>query len=134
MVEPSKRAGAFGFLTGIFSASHALGNICSRFLPENWIFQVSLVELFIFSRIILLIILLSFASFSLQVLDHVFFFQVSVVLSVLSVLYMKLYLVETVQRAPSAPCQRLTLSSLVVGLPKQRWNCMKENISIIKNR
>ncbi|KAK2973944.1 hypothetical protein RJ640_001412 [Escallonia rubra] len=42
VVENSKRAAVFSWITGLFSASHVLGNILARFLPEEYIFEVSI--------------------------------------------------------------------------------------------
>ncbi|XP_051120003.1 uncharacterized protein LOC127243844 isoform X2 [Andrographis paniculata] len=42
VVEDSKRAVAFSWITGLFSASHVVGNILARFLPEDYIFEVSI--------------------------------------------------------------------------------------------
>ncbi|CAL9166522.1 unnamed protein product [Musa hybrid cultivar] len=42
VIEVRKRSAAFGWITGLFSAAHVLGNILARFLPEGWIFEVSI--------------------------------------------------------------------------------------------
>lgn len=42
VVESSKRAATFSWITGLFSVSHVLGNVLARFLPERYIFEVSI--------------------------------------------------------------------------------------------
>ncbi|XP_042446423.1 hippocampus abundant transcript-like protein 1 [Zingiber officinale] len=46
VIEVGKRSAAFGWITGLFSAAHVLGNIFARFLPEGWIFEAC-VNLFV---------------------------------------------------------------------------------------
>ncbi|GFP94150.1 hippocampus abundant transcript-like protein 1 [Phtheirospermum japonicum] len=45
VIDDSKRAAAFSCITGLFSASHVVGNILARFLPEGYIFEVSIAML-----------------------------------------------------------------------------------------
>ncbi|CAK8573060.1 unnamed protein product [Lathyrus sativus] len=45
VVSENKRAAVFSWITGLFSASHVLGNVLARFLPQNYIFLVSIVLL-----------------------------------------------------------------------------------------
>ncbi|KAI5399641.1 uncharacterized protein LOC127092346 [Lathyrus oleraceus] len=45
VVNENKRAAVFSWITGLFSASHVLGNVLARFLPQNYIFLVSIVLL-----------------------------------------------------------------------------------------
>ncbi|KEH43443.1 hippocampus abundant transcript-like protein [Medicago truncatula] len=42
VVNENKRAAVFGWITGLFSASHVVGNVLARFLPQNYIFVVSI--------------------------------------------------------------------------------------------
>ncbi|CAK9313370.1 unnamed protein product [Citrullus colocynthis] len=45
VVQESRRAAVFGWITGLCSASHVVGNLLARFLPEKYIFLVSIVLL-----------------------------------------------------------------------------------------
>ncbi|XP_008456592.2 uncharacterized protein LOC103496503 [Cucumis melo] len=45
IVQESRRAAVFGWITGLCSASHVVGNLLARFLPEKYIFVVSIVLL-----------------------------------------------------------------------------------------
>ncbi|PSR98778.1 Hippocampus abundant transcript-like protein [Actinidia chinensis var. chinensis] len=42
VVNESKRAAVISWITGLFSASHVIGNVLARFLPEDYIFEVSI--------------------------------------------------------------------------------------------
>ncbi|GKC48081.1 hippocampus abundant transcript-like protein protein 1 [Tanacetum coccineum] len=42
IVDNRKRAAVFSWITGLFSASHVVGNLLARFLPEEYIFEVSI--------------------------------------------------------------------------------------------
>ncbi|KAM7467820.1 hypothetical protein LguiB_015382 [Lonicera macranthoides] len=39
IIDNSKRPAVFSWITGLFSASHVLGNLLARFLPEEYIFE-----------------------------------------------------------------------------------------------
>ncbi|CAO2828435.1 unnamed protein product [Amaranthus hypochondriacus] len=56
VIEDSKRAAVFSWITGLFSASHVLGNVLARFLPEQYIFAVS-IALLIFCPVYMLFLL-----------------------------------------------------------------------------
>lgn len=94
VVEGSERAAAFGYITGLFSASHVLGNLLARFLPEDYIFEVS------------------------------------IFLLVCSTVYMKIFLVETVSKAPEQDQHQLC-SAMLLGVFRDRWNSMKEAVTVV---
>lgn len=56
IVDNRKRAAVFSWITGLFSASHVVGNLLARFLPEEYIFEVS-IALLIFCPVYMAIFL-----------------------------------------------------------------------------
>nr|TKS17077.1 hypothetical protein D5086_0000019080 [Populus alba] len=50
IIKEENRATAFSWITGFFSASHVVGNLLARFLPEKYIFVVS-IALLIFGSV-----------------------------------------------------------------------------------
>ncbi|KAJ3691254.1 hypothetical protein LUZ61_020418 [Rhynchospora tenuis] len=97
VVEPNKRAVVYGWMTGLLSAFHVLGNFLARFLPQAWIFQVS------------------------------------IALLIVSFIYMKIFLVETLTLEPQISGQHLPGSTIILDALKKRWSSMKDNVLIVKN-
>ncbi|KAI4370701.1 hypothetical protein MLD38_019022 [Melastoma candidum] len=56
VVDTRKRSIAFAWITGFLSASHVMGNVFARFLPEKYIFSVS-VCLLVFASLYMLLFL-----------------------------------------------------------------------------
>ncbi|KAI3507056.1 hypothetical protein L1887_21796 [Cichorium endivia] len=56
IVDNRKRVAVFSWITGLFSASHVVGNLLARFLPEEYIFEVS-IALLIFCPVYMAIFL-----------------------------------------------------------------------------
>lgn len=56
VVDNNKRAAVISWMTGLFSASHVLGNLLARFLPEKYIFEVS-VALLLFCPVYMIVFL-----------------------------------------------------------------------------
>ncbi|KAF6172082.1 hypothetical protein GIB67_029500 [Kingdonia uniflora] len=96
IVEESKRAAAFAWITGFFSASHVVGNALARFLPEGYIFQVSIM-LLIFCPV-----------------------------------YMKVFLVETVETNPMED-QHLPFSTSIYTVLRERYKSMRNAVTMVIN-
>ena len=63
VVEENKRAAAFGWITGLSSASHVLGDLLALFLPEKYIFPVCCCSKFSISHTALILSSFSVKSF-----------------------------------------------------------------------
>lgn len=96
VIEPSKRAAAFGFITGLSSASHVVGNLLTRLLPSQYIFKVV------------------------------------VILLLVCPIYMKLFLVETIQKAPQNN-QQVSFLNMGAKALKKRWYSMRSTLDVVKN-
>ncbi|XP_023907807.1 uncharacterized protein LOC112019525 isoform X1 [Quercus suber] len=94
VVEENKRAAAFSWITGLCSASHVLGNLLALFLPEKYIFPVS------------------------------------IALLILSPIYIQLFLVETVKRAPNGDQDSACLAKTIKIIQK-RYKSMKDAATIV---
>jgi MFS family permease len=56
VIDDAKRPAVFSWITGLFSASHVLGNLLARFLSEDYIFPVS-IALLIFCPVYMMLFL-----------------------------------------------------------------------------
>lgn len=119
VVNENKRAAVFSWITGLFSASHVLGNVLARFLPQNYIFLVpkSLFTQFCFEV-------------CLWILIMVYEFQVSIVLLTFCPIYMQIFLDETVKMNPRKN-QELGLCKKIVSVVNRRYKSMRTAAEIV---
>ncbi|CAI9302059.1 unnamed protein product [Lactuca saligna] len=69
IVDNRKRVAVFSWITGLFSTSHVVGNLLARFLPEEYIFEVS-IALLIFCPVYMAIFLVETVKSTPKVDQH----------------------------------------------------------------
>ncbi|WMV53619.1 hypothetical protein MTR67_047004 [Solanum verrucosum] len=101
ILDGRSRAAAFGWMHGILSLSHVLGNFLARLLPGTYIFEACLV-----------------------------IFQVSVALLIIAPMYMIIFLTETVKLTPNLN-QHLRWSSKAYKLVQDRYSSMRYALHVV---
>ncbi|KAG5237862.1 hippocampus abundant transcript protein [Salix suchowensis] len=98
IIKEENRAAAFSWITGFFSASHVIGNLLARFLPEKYIF-VYLIRLS-------------------------FLFQVSIALLIFGSVYMYFFLAETVEPVEKRERDSTFLTN-IINFTRKRYESMR---------
>lgn len=127
MVNENNRAAVFSWITGLFSVSHVLGNVLARFLPEKYIFSVSLcnnLNHLKFNSIIN----------SCYVINHAFCFQVSIALLIFCPVYMQIFLVETTNKLTTQTDHDLSSLTKTVAIIHKRYVSMRDAATIVMSR
>ncbi|GAB4855040.1 hypothetical protein Ancab_023625 [Ancistrocladus abbreviatus] len=88
VVQDDKRTAAFSWITGLASLSHVVGTLLARFLPETYIFKIS------------------------------------IALLILCIIYVQLFLVETIKRKPKVQ-QRTSVASRISEVLKERYRSVR---------
>ena len=128
MISDSKRAAVFSWITGLFSASHVLGNALARFLPESYIFVVSIHEYICWFLCCILCFL-----FVKKLLIRGLWFQVSIALLIFCPAYMQLFLAETVKPPPRSDRDTACLS-WTLKVVHNRFKSMRNAAALVVSR
>lgn len=124
VVADGKRAAAFSWITGLFSASHVVGNMLARFLPEDYIFEVCLC-CYLFS--------IFYQSLTCLFIWPYFQFQVSIALLIFVPVYMTLFLTETV-KPTQKPDHHISCLNKAIKIVKERYYSMKHAVHVVTSR
>ncbi|KAK7858354.1 hippocampus abundant transcript-like protein 1 [Quercus suber] len=119
VVEESKRAAAFSWITGLYSASHVLGNLLALFSQKITFFR------YVAALNSALAIQPQFCHFFFLLL-----FQVSIALLILSPIYFQIFLVETVKRAPNRDQDSACLAK-TIKIFQKRYKSMKDAATLV---
>jgi len=124
VVNESKRAAVFSWISGLLSASHVLGDLLARFLPEKYIFAVCLCcQCSDHSQIF------HTCLFGMNLI-YSSTFQVSIVLLIICPVYMKFFLVESMILAPKNDRESGCWAK-IVNVPQQRFKSMRRAAEIV---
>lgn len=121
-MEVNKRAGVFGWIMGLFSASHVMGNFLARFLPERYIFEVCMKYHFAINLDIIY-----------KVICECSLSQVSIALLIFCPVYIHFYLAETVILSPRGN-ESSPFMDVVANAVKGQYKSMRYAANMVFSR